>query len=151
MKKRYKFIALVGVAAAGAYAANKIRKTQARQPVVSAPLPEVKAELPKVPPKSGLSKTVIASYKTQIAEMAKTLDPNSTITLVHYFATDESKGQEAEVIMKAAGHEEVASTARTMYKKAVKADAQSILDAVIFAAETAKTHKLNYLGWDFSK
>lgn len=151
MKKRTKFIALVGVAAAGAYAANKIRKTQTRQPVISAPLPDVKAELPKVPPKSGLSKSLTASYKTQIAEMAKTLDPKSKITLIHYFATDESKGHEAEVIMVAAGHELVVGSARTIYKKAVQADAQSILDAVIFAAETAKTHKLNYLGWDFSE
>ena len=151
MKKRTKFIALAGIVLATAYTANKIRKTQSLKPVVSAPLPETKTALPKVPPKSGLSKTVTASYKTQIAEMAKSLDPNSKIALVHYFATDESKGQEAEVIMTAAGHEKVVGTARTMYKKSVKADAQSILDAVIFAAETAKTHKLNYLGWDFSE
>jgi len=150
MKKRYKFIALVGVAAAGAYAVNKIKKIQALKPTVSAPLPEPKTVLPKVPPKSGLSKTVTASYKTQIAEMTKTLDPNSSVILVHYFATDPNQGNEAEVIMGAAGYEKIVGTARTMFKKSVKADAQSVLDAVIFAAETAKTHKLKYLGWDFS-
>lgn len=151
MKTRTKLIALVGVAAVGAYAANKIRKTHNLKPSISAALPETPTVLPKVPPKSGLSKTVISSYKTQIAEMTKTLDQNKTINLVHYLETDPKAGNEADVILRAAGYEMIAGTARTMFKKSVRTDAQTILDAVVFAAETAKTHKLKYLGWDFSE
>jgi hypothetical protein len=151
MKTRTKIIALVGVAAVGAYAANKIRKTQSIKPSVSASLPESPTVLPKVPPRSGLSKTMIASYITQIAEMTKTLDPDKTINLVHYLATDPNNDKETEVILVAAGYEMIAGPARTMFKKSVKADAQTILDAVVFVAETAKTHKLKYLGWDFSE
>ena len=151
MKTRTKIIALVGVAAAGAYAANKIRKTHNLKPSISAALPEDQPVLPKVPPRSGLSKTVINSYKTQIAEMTKTLDPDKTVNLVHYLESDPHEGKETEVILTAAGYEMIAGPARTMFKKSIKADAQSILNAVIFAAETAKTHKLKYLGWDFSE
>lgn len=151
MKTRTKIIALVGVAAVGAYAVNKIRKTQNLKPSISAALPDSQTVLPKAPPKSGLSKTMIASYKTQIAEMTKTLDPDKTITLVHYLATDPNEAKETEVILVANGYEKIVGSERTMFKKAVKADAQTILDAVVFAAETAKAHKLKYLGWDFSE
>jgi len=50
-----------------------------------------------------------------------------------------------------AGYDIVVGPARTLYKKVVKSDAQAVLDAVIFAAETAKSHKQKYLGWDFSE
>lgn len=151
MRTRTKLLALITVAAAGAYAARKIQKTHAKPAEITAPLPEIKPALPKAPAKTGLSKSVLASYKTQIAEMTKTLDPKDEIQLVHYFATDPVEGNEAEVLMMAAGYQKIVGTARTMYKKAVKADAQTILDAVIFAAETAKSHKLTYLGWDFAQ
>jgi hypothetical protein len=94
---------------------------------------------------------MISSYKTQIAEMTKTLDPEKNVNLVHYIAADPKAGNEVEVLLVAAGYEMIAGPARTMFKKSVKADAQTILDAVVFAAETAKTHKLKYLGWDFSE
>jgi hypothetical protein len=151
MKTRTKLIALAGVAAASAYAVNKIKKTQDRKPVISAALPQTKTELPKVSAKSGLSKSVTASYKTQIAEMTKTMDPNGSLTLVHYIETDPKQGKEVEVLMGAAGYEIVVGSARTMYKKVIKSEAQTILDAVIYAAETAKSHKQKYLGWDFSE
>lgn len=150
MKTRTKLIALVGVAAASAYAVNKIKKTQDRKPVISAALPQTKTELPKVAPKSGLSKSVTASYKTQIAEMTKTMDPKGTLTLVHMIETDLKQGNELEAMMSADGYEVVTGAARTLFKKVVKSEAQTILDAVIFAAETAKSHKQKYLGWDFS-
>jgi hypothetical protein len=151
MKTRTKLIALVGVAAAGAYVASKIKRTQDIKPSISVELPESQTVFPKVASKSTLSKSLTQSYSTQIAEMAKTLDPKKKITLVQYIATDETKGPEVEVLLIANGYEKVVGSARMMFKKKVKADAQTILDAVIFTAEIAKTHKLKYLGWDFSE
>lgn len=151
MKTRTKLIALAAVAAIGAYTATKIKKTQDRKATISTALPETQTELPKVSTKSGLSKAVSTSYKTQIAEMTKTLDPNGTLTLVHYIELEPKQGEACEGLMREAGYEVVGGTARTMFKKIVKSDAQSILDAVIFAAETAKSHKQKYLGWDFSE
>lgn len=151
MKTRTKLIALAGVAAASAIVAARIKKTQDKKPDITVPLPQTKTELPKVAAKSGLSRSVTASYKTQIAEMTKTMDPNGTLNLVHYIEVDPKQGNEVDVLMGAAGYEIVVGPARTMYKKVVKSDAQSVLDAVIFAAETAKSHKQKYLGWDFSE
>lgn len=150
MKTRTKLIALVGVAATSAYLVNKIKRTQAIKPSITVELPDSKTVLPKVT-KSSLSKSITHSYMTQIAEMAKTLDPSKEMTLVQYIATDETKGPEVEALLVANGYEKIIGSARMMFKKRVKADAQIILDAVIFTAEIAKTHKLNYLGWDFSE
>lgn len=150
MKTRTKLIALAGVAAASAYAVNRIKKTQDKKPVIDAPLPQSTTQLPKVAAKSGLSKSVIASYKTQIAVMTKTMDPNGTLTLVHTVEPDPKQGKEFDMLMSADGYEIIVGAARSQYKKVVKSDAQSVLDAVIYAAETAKSHKQKYLGWDFS-
>jgi len=150
MKTRTKLIALVGVAAASTYLVSKIKRTQAIKPSITVELPDSKTVLPKVP-KTSLSKSITHSYMIQIVEMAKALDPSKEIALVQFIAADKSKGPELEALLIANGYEMIVGSARMMFKKRVKADAQTILDAVIFTAEIAKTHKLNYLGWDFSE
>ncbi len=151
MKTKTKLIALVGVTALGAYAANKIKRTQDLKPEVSVPLPDPKTVLPKVSVKNTLPKTLLASYKSQITEMTKTLDPNTDIILIHYVSNSEQQAKFLDELMGAAGYEKESGPTRTLYKKKVHALTQTIFDEVIFTAQSAKSLKQNYLGWDFSK
>jgi hypothetical protein len=151
MKTKTKLIALIGVAALGAYAANKIKRTQAIKPEVSVPLPDSKTVLPKTSVKNILPKVLIASTKSQITEMTKTLDPNENLLLVHYVSSDDKQARYLDELMGAQGYEKESGSSRTLYKKHVKANAQTIFDEVIFTAQTAKSLKQEYLGWDFSK
>ena len=148
MKTRTKLIALAGVVVASTYVVNKIKYTQDLKPSIGMKLPESKTVLPKVSPKCTLSKTMIQSFISQITEMMKTLDPQKEITLIHYLATDEKQTPVIDVILVAAGYEKISESIHSKFKKSVPANAQAILDEVIFVAQTAKSHKRKYLGWD---
>lgn len=151
MKKTSRLIALLGLTVGSAYVINKIQKTQAIKPNITVKLPEPEVGSSIVLPKSTLSKAMTESYKAQIIEMTKSFGPRQKINLVHYVETNDKRGLVVEKILEEAGYEKIAGPTRTMYKKKLKADAQTISDAVIFTAQTAKTHKLKYFGWDFSE
>lgn len=151
MKTKTKLIALIGVAALGAYAANKIKRTQDLKPEVSVELPESKTIYPKTSVKNSLPKALLNSYKSQITEMTKTMDPNKDLLLVHYVSSDDKQARYLDELMGAQGYEKESGTSRTLYRKNVKANAQTIFDEVVFTAQTAKSLKQDYLGWDFGK
>ena len=151
MKTKTKLIALIGVAALGAYATDKIKRTQDLKPEISVPLPDSKTVLLKVNEENSLPKATIASYKAQITEMTNTLDPNQDIILVHHVSNNEQQAHYLDDLMSAVGYEKEPGPHRTKYKKTVKAEAQTIFDEVLFTAQTAKSLKQEYLGWDFSK
>ncbi|KAF0225177.1 MAG: hypothetical protein FD133_707 [Erysipelotrichaceae bacterium] len=151
MKTKTKLIALIGVAALGAYTADKIKRTQDLKPVIIVPLPDSKSVLLKVNFKNSLTNAMIASYKAQITEMTNTLDPKDDIILVHHVSNNEQQAHYLDDLMSAVGYTEESGPNRTKYKKTVKAEAQTIFDEVLYTAQTAKSLKQEYLGWDFSK
>jgi len=151
MKTSTRLIALLGLTVGSAYVINKIQKTQAIKPNITVKLLESDLVSPLVMPKNTLSKAVIESYKAQIIEMTKSYNSRQKINLVQYVEGDGKRSETVDKILEEAGYEKIAGRTRTMYKKKLKADAQTIIDAVIFTAQTAKTHKLKYFGWDFSE
>ncbi len=150
MKMRSRLIALLGLTVGSLYVANKIQETQAIKPHISAKLPKKGIVSPIVPQKNTLPKALIQSFQTQIIEMAKSLDPNTEIMVVHFLEVDEKRSLVMDKILEEAGYEKILSLSKTKYQKKLKADAQTICDAVFFTAQTAKTHKFKYFGWDLT-
>ncbi len=150
MKMRSRWIALLGLTLGAIYVAKTIQDTQAIEPHIIAKLQNKKSLSPIVILENTLPLALIHSYQSQIIEMTTAFDPNTEITLIHFIEADDKKGVILDKFLEAAGYKKTVDSTRAMYEKSIKADAQTILDAVIFTAQAAKSHKLNYFGWDLT-